>query len=165
MLRSDYENQTCSVAATLEVVGERWSLLIVRDVSLGLRRFDQIQADLGVARNVLQTRLSRLVEEGILEKRPYQLRPERFEYILTEKGLDLWPVIVALLQWGDKYAAPNGPPIVLEHKRCGGAVDEHRICAKCGARLKARDVQPRPGPGAQRDLSWPAVLKAAARPA
>ena len=165
MLRSDYENQTCSVAATLEVVGERWSLLIIRDVILGLRRFDQIQADLGVARNVLQTRLSRLVDEGILEKRPYQQRPERFEYVLTEKGLDLWPVIVALLQWGDKYAAPNGPPIVLEHKRCGGGVDEHRICGRCGARLKPRDVQPRPGPGAQPDLHWPAVLRAAGRPA
>lgn len=100
MLRSDYENQTCSVAAALEVVGERWSLLIIRDVILGLRRFDQIQSDLGVARNILHTRLARLVDEGILERRPYQQRPERFEYLLTEKGLDLWPVIVALLQWG-----------------------------------------------------------------
>ena len=134
MLGSDYKNQTCSVAAALEVVGERWSLLIVRDVLLGLRRFDQLQADLGVARNVLQSRLERLVEAGVLEKHRYQDRPERFEYRLTEKGLDLWPVIVSLLQWGDKYAAPGGPPVLLTHKGCGGAVDEHRICARCGTR-------------------------------
>ena len=148
MLRNDYADQTCSVAATLEVVGERWSLLIIRDVLLGVRRFDALQADLGVARNVLQTRLERLVAEGILEKRLYQERPKRYEYVLTEKGLDLWPTIVALLQWGNKYAAPHGPPVVLEHRGCGGSVDEHRICTLCGARLTAGDVQSYAGPGA-----------------
>jgi DNA-binding HxlR family transcriptional regulator len=148
MLNNDYANQTCSVAATLEVVGERWSLLIVRDVMLGVRRFDAMQADLGVARNVLQTRLGRLVEEGILEKHLYQERPPRYEYFLTEKGLDLWPAIVAMLQWGNKYAAPAGPPVVLQHRGCGGSVDEHRLCSECGARLSARDVQAFAGPGA-----------------
>jgi DNA-binding HxlR family transcriptional regulator len=157
MLRSDYSNETCSVAAALEVVGERWSLLIVRDVMLGLRRFDQLQAALGVARNVLQTRLARLVDEGVLEKRRYQERPERYEYRLTDKGLDLWPVIVALLQWGDKYAAPDGPPVVLRHRGCGGEVDDHRICAKCGERLSARQVRPVPGPGADPTVPWPAL--------
>lgn len=151
MLGNDYEGQTCSVAATLEVIGERWSLLIVRDVMLGLRRFDQFQADLGVARNVLQMRLQRLLEAGVLEKRLYQERPERYEYFLTEKGIDLWPTIVSMLQWGDKYAAPNGPPVILEHRDCGGAVDEHRICSACGARLTARDVQRFAGPGASAD--------------
>src|SRR5438067_11204948 len=87
MLGNDYSAQTCSIAGALEVVGERWSLLIVRDVFLGLRRFDQIQAELGVARNVLQTRLERLVDEGVLERRLYQERPPRFEYRLTDKGL------------------------------------------------------------------------------
>jgi DNA-binding HxlR family transcriptional regulator len=152
MLRNDYENQTCSIAAALEVVGERWSLLIVRDVMLGVRRFDEMQANLGVARNVLQTRLTRLVDHGVLEKRLYQERPPRYEYLLSEKGLDLWPAIVALMKWGDRHAAtPAGPPVLLEHKHCGGAVDEHRICASCGSRLSVRDVRAQPGPGASED--------------
>ena len=91
VLGNDYDRQVCSIAGALEVVGERWSLLIVRNVFLGLRRFDEIQANLGIARNVLQTRLKRLVEQGVLERVPYQERPPRYEYRLTEKGLDLWP--------------------------------------------------------------------------
>jgi DNA-binding HxlR family transcriptional regulator len=149
MLRNDYDSQVCSVAGALEVVGERWSLLIVRDVLLGLRRFDEIQASLGIARNVLQTRLTRLLDHGVLEKRLYQERPPRYEYRLTEKGLDLWPAVVALLKWGDRYAAPRaGAPVLLEHRDCGGAVDDHRICGACGARLSVRDVRALPGPGA-----------------
>jgi DNA-binding HxlR family transcriptional regulator len=136
----------------LEVVGERWSLLIVRDILLGLRRFDELQSRLGVARNVLQARLTRLIEHGVLEKVPYQERPLRHEYRLTEKGLDLWPMIVALMKWGDRYAPPEGgPAVVIEHRGCGGTVDEHRICERCGARLKARDAVGRPGPGATAD--------------
>jgi DNA-binding HxlR family transcriptional regulator len=151
MLRNDYTGQVCSIAAALEVVGERWSLLIVRDVMLGLRRFDEIQRDLGIARNVLQTRLTRLVEQGVLERRPYSEHPPRHEYRLTEKGLDLWPTVVALMQWGDRHAAEQGPPTVIEHRGCGGTVDEHRICRSCGARLQARDVRALPGPGAPPD--------------
>jgi DNA-binding HxlR family transcriptional regulator len=149
MLRSDYSSQTCSIAGALEVVGERWSLLIVRDVLLGLRRFDELQAHLGIARNVLQTRLARLVEQGVLERVRYQQRPERFEYLLTDKGLDLWPTIVALMQWGDEHARPDaGIPVLLEHRGCGGVVDGHRICSACGQRLQVRDVRAVPGPGA-----------------
>lgn len=149
MLRNDYENQSCSIAGALEIVGERWSLLIVRDILLGLRRFDELQSHLGIARNVLQTRLTRLQEEGVIERVPYQQRPLRHEYMLTEKGLDLWPIIVSLMKWGDRYAPPEGgPAVVIEHRGCGGAVDEHRICEKCGERLRARDAVGRPGPGA-----------------
>jgi DNA-binding HxlR family transcriptional regulator len=149
MLGNSYNSQVCSIAGALEVVGERWSLLIVRNIFLGLRRFDEIQENLGIARNVLQTRLTRLVSAGVLEKRLYQERPPRYEYRLTEKGLDLWPTIVALMQWGDRYAAPvAGPPVVLEHRGCGGAVDEHRVCEACAAKLSARDVRGLPGPGA-----------------
>jgi DNA-binding HxlR family transcriptional regulator len=152
MLGNDYKNQTCSIAATLEVVGERWSLLIVRNVLLGVRRFDALQQDLGVARNVLQARLERLIEHGVLERRLYQEHPPRYEYFLTEKGLDLWPTIVALLQWGDRYApTPDGPPVLLEHRGCGGAIDAHRICERCGERLGPRDSIARPGPGAPPD--------------
>jgi DNA-binding HxlR family transcriptional regulator len=152
MLPNRYDNQVCSIAGALAVVGERWSLLIVRDVFLGLRRFDEIQSDLGIARNVLQTRLTRLLEQGVLKKRLYRERPPRYEYHLTEKGLDLWPTMVALMTWGDSHAAPaGGPPVVLEHRDCGGAVDDHRICEACGARLSVRDVRALVGPGAASD--------------
>ena len=152
MLGNEYESQTCSIAGALEVVGERWSLLIVRNVLLGLRRFDEIQENLGIARNVLQTRLTRLLDQGVLEKRLYQERPARYEYRLTEKGLDLWPTIVALMQWGDRYAVPAGGPVVLlEHRGCGGAVDDHRVCKACDEKLSVRDVRAIPGPGAPPD--------------
>jgi len=152
MLGSQYDNQVCSIAGALEVIGERWSLLIVRDVFLGLRRFDEIQADLGIARNVLNTRLTKLVEQGVLERRRYAERPPRYEYLLTDRGLDLWPTMVALMQWGDRHTVPPaGPPVVLEHRDCGGAVDAHRICETCGARLSATDVRALPGPGARED--------------
>jgi DNA-binding HxlR family transcriptional regulator len=149
MLKNDYEGQNCSIARSLELVGERWTILVLRDVFLGRRRFDQMQRSLGVARNVLAVRLERLVDEGILEKVPYQERPLRHEYRLTSKGLDLWPVTVELLRWGDRYAAPSaGPPIVLRHKGCGGELGEHRICTRCGELLEVGDVRAEAGPGA-----------------
>jgi DNA-binding HxlR family transcriptional regulator len=142
MLGRTYEGQVCSVARTLEIVGERWTLLIVRDAFFGVRRFDDFQRSLGVARNVLQGRLERLVEEGILERVRYQERPERFEYRLSEKGIDLWPVMVSLLAWGDKHvASDDGPPVVIEHRGCGGRVNDRRICESCGALLGPRDVK------------------------
>jgi len=102
-LQSTYRDQDCSVAATLEVVGERWTLLVVRSVMLGSHRFEELRAALGIATNVLQARLTRLAEEGILERRAYQEHPPRWEYRLTEKGLALWPVIASLNDWGDAY--------------------------------------------------------------
>jgi DNA-binding HxlR family transcriptional regulator len=151
MLGREYDTQVCSAARALEVVGERWTLLIVRDAFLGVRRFDDFRRGLGIARNVLQARLERLVEEGVFERRLYQERPPRHEYRLTGKGIDLWPVLVALLQWGDRHAYPDGSPMLLEHRDCGGAVDDRRECRRCGARLEARDVEARPGPGATPD--------------
>lgn len=149
MLRNDYQSQACSIAGALEVIGERWSLLIVRDVFLGLRRFDEIQQDLGIARNVLHTRLTRLIEQGVLEKRLYCERPPRYEYRLTDKGQDLWPTLVALMHWGNRHSAPaGGPPVLLEHRHCGGGVDEHRTCERCARKLSASDVRALPGPGA-----------------
>jgi DNA-binding HxlR family transcriptional regulator len=147
MLRREYENQHCAIAGTLELIGERWTLLIVRDAFLGIRRFDDFQRNLGIARNVLQTRLGRLVDNGILRRERYQERPERFEYRLTSKGVDLWPVLVALMKWGDRHVYPNGPPVVLKHKGCGGDIDDRRTCRRCGAQLQAWDVEPGLGPG------------------
>jgi len=148
MLGRTYDGQNCSVAKSLELVGERWTMLVVREVFLGHRRFDEIATRLGVARNVLTARLARLVDEGVLERVRYQERPERFEYRLTEKGIDLWPVIVSLVQFGDRYYAPEGPPVVLTHRDCGGTLDAHRTCTTCGAKLGARDVRAHAGPGA-----------------
>jgi DNA-binding HxlR family transcriptional regulator len=150
MLGSDYGSQNCSIARTLELVGERWTFLVLRDVFLGVRRFDALQRDLGVARNVLAARLERLVDEGILAKVPYSERPLRHEYRLTDKGLDLWPVIIELLRWGDRYAAPDGPPIVIRHRDCGGELGERRICTRCGEPLEVRNVRAELGPGALR---------------
>jgi len=149
MLGRDYRDQTCSIARALELVGERWTLLIVRNVHLGVRRFDHLQQQLGIARNVLASRLEDLTANGILERRPYGERPVRHEYLLTEKGLALWPVLVELMQWGDRYAAgPDGPPVVLRHAGCGGEVGAHRMCTSCGAPLEIGDVRAELGPGA-----------------
>jgi DNA-binding HxlR family transcriptional regulator len=147
MLNREYD-QICSLARSLEILGERWTLLVIRDVFQGKRRFAEIQQDLGVARNVLSNRLARLVDEGILEKRPYSEHPPRHEYFLTEKGLDLWPVIISMMHWGDRYLSEQGPPVVIRHKECDGEVDDRGFCTACGERLDARDAYARFGPGA-----------------
>jgi DNA-binding HxlR family transcriptional regulator len=115
MLRNDYEGQDCSIARALEVVGERWTLLIIRDAFLGVRRFDQFQESLGIARNVLTDRLNRLVEEGILRRVRYSERPQRHEYRLTHKGADLAIALAGLRQWGDKYLSEK-PPTITRRK-------------------------------------------------
>jgi len=149
MLPRTYEDQNCSVARALEVLGDRWTLLVVRDAFLGVRRFDDFQRSLGIARNVLADRLGRLVEEGVLERRRYQERPERFEYRLTPKGLDLLPVTMSLMSWGDRYyAPPEGPPRIVRHRACGGVVDGRMACERCGATVGNGDVRAEPGPGA-----------------
>jgi len=134
----------CSVARTLAVLGDAWSLLVVREMFLGAHRFDQLHAHLGIARNVLAARLRRLIEHGILTKRRYAEHPERFEYHLTGKGVDLYPALVALMQWGDHYLAdPHGGPIVLEHKTCGHATTLVPSCTACGAPVSAREMRVR----------------------
>jgi DNA-binding HxlR family transcriptional regulator len=142
VLPRTYDNQVCSVARALEAIGDRWTLLVIRDLFLGLRRFEDLQRDLGVARNVLTDRLGRLVEEGIVERRLYQERPERYEYRLTAKGLDLWPVMISLMKWGDRHAPDEGgAPTVVVHKGCGGEVDERFNCRRCGAYMDARSAK------------------------
>jgi DNA-binding HxlR family transcriptional regulator len=147
MERKSFADMSCSVAQCLEVVGEWWSMLILRDAFLGITRFDDFQARLGISRNVLNQRLTHLVEADVLRKVPYSEHPPRYDYKLTPKGRDLWPVITAMRQWGDKYAAPIGPPIQVIHKGCGHVSDAVMICSSCGERLGPRDVQAVPGPG------------------
>lgn len=150
MLRRDYPKVDSSVAKALEVVGERWSLLIVRTIMHGNRRFSEMQESLGIARNVLSARLERLIDEGILERRAYSESPPRYEYFLTQKGLDLWPALIALLHWGERYSpTPGGPKRLIVHKECGGTVGERGICERCGQILTARDAKQVPGPGAK----------------
>ncbi|MGH3632570.1 MAG: winged helix-turn-helix transcriptional regulator [Mycobacterium sp.] len=147
MLPRLYEDQVCSIARTLEVIGERWTLLIVRDALRGVRRFEDFRARLGIAHNVLSDRLTRLTDAGVLERRQYQSRPDRYEYRLTRQGLDLWPVVMSLLLWGDRYLASDGPPLLTAHRGCGGRLTAQLTCADCGANLGPADVELMPGPG------------------
>jgi DNA-binding HxlR family transcriptional regulator len=148
VLGRDYDGQACSIARALELIGERWTLLVVRNVQLGVCRFEGLQRQLGIARNVLASRLESLTANGILARREYGERPVRYEYELTEKGRALWPVLVELMQWGDRYApAADGPPVVLRHIGCGGTVGAHRACRRCGALLELSDVRAEAGPG------------------
>ena len=145
---SDIGDLHCSVARALSVVGDRWTLLLLRDTFLGVRRFEDFQRDLGTTRHRLADRLRKLVAHGILERVRYQDRPPRFEYRLTEKGRDLYPVIVSLTRWGDRWmAGRHGPPIELVHRGCGHRITPALTCPDCGAPIAARDMMARPGPG------------------
>lgn len=145
--RKSYADMNCSVAQCLEVIGEWWSMLIVRDAFLGVTRFDQFQQRLGISRNILNQRLAYLVEQDVLKKIPYSEHPPRYDYRLTSKGRDLWPVLTAMRQWGDKYAAPAGPPLQIVHNLCGHIVEAVLTCSSCGKQLNPRDVTAIPGPG------------------
>ncbi|MGI8512668.1 MAG: winged helix-turn-helix transcriptional regulator [Solirubrobacteraceae bacterium] len=148
MKHSALQDENCSIARTLAVLGERWTLVILRQTFMGRRRFDDIQRDLGVARNILTERLGTLVAEGILERRRYLERPPRDEYRLTPKGRDLYPVLISLMQWGDRYTAgESGPPLQLVHLTCGHATSPAFVCSHCGDVMDPREVRPEPGPG------------------
>ena len=147
MERKSFAAFDCSVAQCLEVVGEWWSMLIVRDAFLGVTRFDEFQSRLGISRNILQERLSRLVDAGVLVRVPYSTHPPRHDYRLTDKGRDLWPVLTAMRQWGDQHAAPNGPPLEVVHTGCGAVAHGVFVCSSCGEPMSARDVTPIPGRG------------------
>jgi DNA-binding HxlR family transcriptional regulator len=158
MRRKSFEDMSCSVAQCLEVVGEWWTMLVIRDLFLRVRRFDEIQQRLGISRNVLAERLDHLVAHGIVEKRPYQESPVRYDYVLTDRGRDLWPVLTAMREWGDKWAAPDGPPAELLHKTCGHRVHSVPTCSDCGEALELRDIRIVAGPGADPDAPIAPVL-------
>jgi len=137
----------CSIAATLEAVGDRWTLLILRDLFRGVRRFEALHRDLGIARNLLTDRLQRLAELGIVHRVPYQDRPVRHEYRLTSKGADLSPALVALMHWGDRWYAEDGPPTLLVHDACGTPLDQSVSCPRCDQSVSPLHIRSRPGPG------------------
>jgi DNA-binding HxlR family transcriptional regulator len=141
VLDSDYPDQVCSAARALEVVGERWTLLILRDALLGHRRFDEFTDSLGITRTVLSNRLRKLVDHGLLRRQLYQDRPERYEYVPTPKALGLAPVIAQLMHWGDEhYPHPAGPPRRLLHQDCGGDLEVTWQCAECGSEPAANEI-------------------------
>ena len=147
MLGRTYDNQICSIARALDVFGERWSLLIIRDaVFAGVTRFSDIQHNLGIATNVLSSRLDAFIDAGIMQRRRYSEHPEQYEYVLTEKGCDLAPALIALTAWGDRWAAADGPPIQYHHDACGGSIEQQIICANCGP-IDGAEVSAAPGPG------------------
>jgi DNA-binding HxlR family transcriptional regulator len=133
--------RACSVARTLEVVGEKWSLLAIREVFLGCRRFEEMVRNTGAPRDTLAARLRTLVEHGVLERRQYSEHPPRDEYFLTEAGRELYPLILTTMQWGDRHlATESGPPMKLEH-HCGARLDPELVCRACGEEISAREVR------------------------
>jgi DNA-binding HxlR family transcriptional regulator len=149
MLQRDYPGQVCSIARALEVVGERWTLLILRDALVGLTRFEDFQDKLGIATNVLSTRLKRLCDEGLLERVPDADRPGRPKYVLTDKGRELAPALIVLMKWGDRhYPTPGGPPRLTLHVDCGGNIGADLRCDRCGAQAGRGQITLPPGPGA-----------------
>jgi DNA-binding HxlR family transcriptional regulator len=142
----DPDTRDCSIQRTLDLVGDRWTLLILRDVFRGVRRFSRIQADLGIARNLLTDRLAALVEAGVLERVPYQQRPLRHEYRLSEKGRDLSGALIALMQWGDRWTTDR-PPTVLVHDECGTPLEQFPACPACHQPVTPDHIRSRPGPG------------------
>jgi DNA-binding HxlR family transcriptional regulator len=135
--------EACSIGRAMEVLGERWTFLILREAFYGVRRFSDMQRNLGIARNMLSTRLQTLVGAGVLERRLYQAEPARHEYRLTPAGRDLYPAIVTLMRWGDKHLqGEHDPPVVLRHNTCGHDADPRLVCGHCGEELQPRDVTP-----------------------
>lgn len=143
----DFPRDACAVAAAVVGIGDRWTLLVLREAFLGVRRFEELRRNTGAARNILTDRLNRLVDEGILRRERYSEHPPRDEYRLTEKGVDLWPVLVTLGRWGLKWGdLPLGPGIRLQHRACGAVMEPALVCPECGEQLHARAVRPVPGP-------------------
>ena len=157
MLNREYEGQNCSIASTLELIGDRWTILVLREAFMRTRRFEDFQRNTGAPRPILADRLQLLCDHDVLERHPYGNHPDRYEYRLTEKGRDPLVDPVALLTWGDRWMPDrDGPPVVLRHKDCGGLLDDHLMCDRCGQPLSARDVAPREGPGGRRQPPRPA---------
>lgn len=152
MLGRTYDSQVCSIARALEVVGERWSLLILRNALFaGSTRFSEFQRSLGIATNILSSRLDGLVEAGVMLRQHSSDQAGIYEYRLTEKGRDFAPSLIALTEWGDKWAAPDGPPILYRHRACGAPVTHQTLCSRCGQLEDLAAIDAHPGPGMPAD--------------
>lgn len=148
MRRTSFRDWPCSIARTIDLLGDWWNPLILRDAFMGTRRFEQFQHSLGIGRNVLAERLRRLVDEGLFDKRKYHEHPERYEYVLTEKGADLFGVIATMMRWGDRWLdGGEGPPVVVRHRSCGSVTHAEVVCAECGEPLRMQDLRLEPSSG------------------
>lgn len=148
MQRTDFARMPCSIARSFAVAGEPWTPLVIRDVYIGINRFDDLQRDLGISRKVLAERLRHLVEAGMLERRLYSERPPRHEYLLTEMGAEFVDVLMAMVAWGDRWTAGDaGPPALYRHRACGEITEVEPHCAVCGEIMRSGDVEVEPGPG------------------
>jgi DNA-binding HxlR family transcriptional regulator len=151
---NELSDQPCSIARSVAVIGDRWTLMILRDLFLGVRRFEDFERRLGISRSIIAERLKRLVDEGVLARHAYQERPVRHEYRLTEKGLALHPVIMAIVHWGDvHYAGGAGPPLIHRHKACGCDFAPVLTCSECGEAVGARDVEVRAAVAPERSVA------------
>jgi DNA-binding HxlR family transcriptional regulator len=156
MKRTSFADWPCSIARTVELLGDWWTPLVLREAFFGVCRFDDFEKSLGIGRNILIQRLRRLVSEGLLERRKYQDRPTRYEYHLTEKGEDLYPVLAAIVRWGDRWLDEGkGAPALLRHRSCGNVMHAEVVCSECKQPLQARDVMAEPGPGYPVELPFP----------
>jgi DNA-binding HxlR family transcriptional regulator len=147
MHRTNLAARPCSLARTLAIVGEWWALLVLRDVCFGWNRFEEIRNHLGIARNILKARLDILVDQGMVERHRYQQHPDRYEYLPTGKAIDFVPALLSLVAWGDRWTAPDGPPVLFSHRTCGHDMTATVVCSACHAPLARGDIEPRPGPG------------------
>ena len=147
MSRADLERDACTVARTVGLVGDPWTLMILRECFLGSRRFDDFQRNTGASPHLVSQRLKKLEAEGVMERRAYSERPLRHEYRLTEKGRDLWPVVMTLKNWGDKWLADGPPPLRVRHKGCGHVAAPRIVCGACGEPMEARDAETVMDPG------------------
>jgi DNA-binding HxlR family transcriptional regulator len=160
MRRTSFAGMACSIARSLELIGDWWNPLIVRDLYLGLHRFDDLVGDLGISRNLLVQRLAALVEAGIVAREPYSVHPPRDRYVLTPAGEELVPVLMALAAWGDRWATPEGgPPVRFEHRGCGHEFVPTVACPSCNQPIQADAVVVRPGPGGRRGPGTRLVAK------
>jgi len=148
MHRTDLAALPCSLARTLQIVGEWWTLLVLRDVCFGWNRFEEIHEHLGIARNILKARLDTLIAHGMIERRHYQAHPDRYEYLPTGKATDLVPALLAIVAWGDRWTSRDGPPVLFTHQACGHDTTATVVCSACAAPLGHDQLGLRPGPGA-----------------
>ncbi|MFC9462194.1 MULTISPECIES: winged helix-turn-helix transcriptional regulator [unclassified Streptomyces] len=148
MRRTSFANWPCSIARTMDLLGDWWTPLVLREAFYGIKRFDVFQEELGIARNTLADRLRRLVDEGLMEKRAYQQEPVRYDYVLTDMGRDFFGVLAAMNRWGDRWLAEEaGPPVVFHHDRCGQEGHAEVVCSACQEPMTAENTRPRLGPG------------------